>query len=141
MKTRANRFAVKVHFDFGNAEPRGESVWATELGEDRYRIENIPFFANANYHDVVLAKRDRKGVLQFQRLVIRSGHQTRLLVFSDANANAAFVKAKLAPLEIAGCGYEGGWNTIIAVNIPPHVDARKVDALIEAGKREGVWLA
>ena len=34
----------------------GESMWAKPLGDDLYRLENIPFHAyGLNFHDIVLA--------------------------------------------------------------------------------------
>lgn len=48
---------VKVHVDLpNNWATSGESMWATDLGNNRYRLENVPFFAyGLNFHDVVIA--------------------------------------------------------------------------------------
>src|SRR3979490_1988833 len=78
---------TKVHIDLPNHwATGGESIWARDLGEARYRVENVPFYAyNLNFYDVVEAPAPgpelKPSVL---RVLERSGHQTIRVNFSDA---------------------------------------------------------
>ncbi len=49
---------TKIHVDLPNNEDvGGESLWAEELGNNLYRLRNVPFNAyGLNFHDVVYAK-------------------------------------------------------------------------------------
>jgi hypothetical protein len=63
----------------------GESLWADSVGDDLFRLENIPFHAyGLNYHDIVRAvapSEDRKP--EVVEVVEKSGHQTFRIVFHD----------------------------------------------------------
>jgi hypothetical protein len=95
-----------------------ESLWAQDLGQDRYRIANCPFFVDGvSLHDIILAPRSR-GIPTFERVLSKSGNRTiRILLekrVAPGNSSERIVK-ELASL---GCGYESADRTFIAVNIP-----------------------
>jgi len=78
---------TKVHVDLPNHwATGGESLWARPMGDDRYAIENIPFYAyDLNYGDIVEARAAapelKPSVL---RVVERSGHRTIRVFFQDS---------------------------------------------------------
>src|SRR6476661_1521622 len=59
-----------------------ETMWATPVGPDRYRLENSPFYAyGVSWLDVVEALPDEAaGLPVFVRRVERSGHRTVRLI-------------------------------------------------------------
>jgi uncharacterized protein DUF4265 len=76
---------TKVHIDLPNHwGTGGESLWASNLGADRYRIENIPFYAyNLNLYDVVEARPSAPDLKpSVLRVLERSGHNTIRVLFS-----------------------------------------------------------
>ena len=79
-----NAEMVKVHIDLPNHWAiGGESMWATPLGNDLYRLENVPFYAyGLNYHDVVRATADSEELKpEVRELVETSGHRTFRIYF------------------------------------------------------------
>lgn len=116
-----------------------ETLWATALGEDRYRLDNLPFYAyGVSWDDIVLAPFDAtEGMATFKAVVTKSGNRTVRLQpdppLSPGNASDGIIKGLVA----LGCDYEGSNPGYIAVNIPPDVPLDTIrDYLIE---RDLVW--
>ncbi|HEU5290211.1 MAG TPA: DUF4265 domain-containing protein [Cyclobacteriaceae bacterium] len=77
---------VKIHIDLPNHwAVGGESMWAEPLGNDRYKIENVPFYAyGLNFKDVVRATADSDELKpEIRELVEASGHRTFRLFFKE----------------------------------------------------------
>ena len=66
-----------------------ERVWAEPVGEDTYRVRNVPAFAyHVNNNDIVRAMRGG-DVLRCEGVVERSGHQTyRVLIPPNCGGGA-----------------------------------------------------
>ncbi len=76
----------KVHIDLPNHWAMdGESMWATPLGNDLYKLENVPFYAyGLNFHDIVRATRDsEESFLEIRELIEPSQHRTFRVFFKD----------------------------------------------------------
>ena len=74
----------KIHIDLPNHWAiGGESMWAEPLGNDLYKIENVPFYAyGLNFHDVVRATADSDELKpEIRELVEQSGHRTFRVFF------------------------------------------------------------
>lgn len=107
---------VKVQFyekDIGY-----ENLWATPLSDDRYRLESIPFFVyDVSLHDIVIAKPNEDGRLQFLKIAQSSGNTTlrarKGSTFSDIEQ--ARVVNKLKTL---GGEAEILNERLIAINVP-----------------------
>ena len=130
--------AAKVLFripdDDGASE--GETLWAFALGGDRYRIDNLPFFAySVSLHDVVYAPLDAsEGLPTFARIEAKSGNRTVRIAFDEPVAEGNGPQAVLDGLVRLGCDYEGANKRYISINIPPAVNLGHVGKyLIEAG--------
>ncbi len=117
-----------------------ETVWAEKVGEGRYRLRSVPFYAKGlSFGDVVnTTTRDGKEVVS--GVSLRSGHSTY----------RAFVKATVAvgskdfyrvwrPIQERGCTYERATEHLIAIDVPSSADLAAVYALLEAGETAGVW--
>ncbi len=97
-------------------------MWATPLGEDRYRLDNVPWFARAfAYGDVVAAEPDHEGVLRVREQLVWSGRYTvRVIPFGDESAEAQ-LQAVIEEFASLGADCEGALPsfTLIALDIPP----------------------
>ena len=74
---------MKVHVSLPNHWMiGGESMWAEPLGNNIYRLENVPFFSySLNFKDEVEAKPDEDGILEIEKVVKRSGNSTLRIIF------------------------------------------------------------
>nr|WP_244981585.1 DUF4265 domain-containing protein [Corallococcus exercitus] len=97
-----------------------ETLWATPLGQERYRLENSPFFTyRVSWLDVVEARPDAQGQLTFQRVVEKSGHRTVRVILQDVTSPAA--TPFLDGLKQRGCSYEGFQPKLLSIDVPPEV--------------------
>jgi hypothetical protein len=125
---------VKFHVDLPNHWwHKGESLWAKSLGNNLYRIENVPFCAyGLNYGDVVLATPDAQELKPEVRSVVeRSGHQTLRLSFCDKLTNDQ-QRVIIAALESMGGELERANAQFVCIDIPPHAGYASIcDFLVE----------
>lgn len=110
-----------------------ETLWATPLGGELYRLDNIPFYAyGVSWLDVVEAPLDAGGLPTFRRVAEKSGHRTVRVRQDDTRAPEA--KPLLESLSKLGCTYEGSAPSLLAVDVPPKASLEDVARyLVEAG--------
>lgn len=118
------------HVKLGIRDDEGdiETPWAVDLGGNRYRLDNTPFFAyRLSWGDVVEALPEADGFLMFTRVLEKSGHRTVRVLLAESVENAA---GKQLVTEIArlGCTYEGATSKLICIDIPPSVSLEVVAA-------------
>lgn len=120
----SNEDLEKVHIDLPNHWAiGGESLWATPLGSDLYRIENVPFFAyGLNFLDVVLATADSDELKPEVRKVVEpSGHRTYRIIFNKEVGREKQVEL-LETLEKYEASYERADGINVAIDIKPRGD-------------------
>jgi hypothetical protein len=111
-----------------------ETLWAYELGDDKYRLDNFPLYAYAvSVGDVVYAPFDAdEGRPTFKSVLEKSGNRTlRVIVdppLEGGNASDMLMKRLVA----LGCGYEGMRCVLFAVNVPPETDFTAICELLTA---------
>jgi uncharacterized protein DUF4265 len=127
---------VRVYFDLEKDPDDGgppwppydvEWIWATQVGPDRYRLDNVPFYARGiSCGDVVeatTAYASGQG-LAFKSVVNRSGHSTfRIMISGTRRAdNAELFDACIASLRALGCTFEKASDVLWALDcsINPH---------------------
>ena len=124
---------VKVAFEVGDADAgcEVETLWATPLGGDLYRLQNTPWFAyGVSYLDVVRARAVDDRLPVFEAVVEKSGNRTVRLILdrpAEPGNRSAEILDALAAL---GAGYEGANHKYLAVNIGPEVDFEHVCRLL-----------
>jgi hypothetical protein len=127
----------RVPNEDGSAEV--ETLWAFDLGNDQYKLDNSPFYAySVSWQDIVYApfSKDEKRPT-FQRVVSKSGNRTIRIIFESPLDNGNESDRVLQGLVSLGCSYEGANKKYISVNIPPGVDLEAVRKyLIE---RDATW--
>jgi hypothetical protein len=104
---------------------RTEGLWARQVGEDLYELEDVPFFAyGLNRRDLVRTKRRSRLV----REVVRwRGHTTFRMVFRDAGTPARHrsLLDELVAMKVSAATWT---DDFFALDAPPDSD---VDALHE----------
>jgi hypothetical protein len=112
-----------------------ETPWAEALGEDRFRLANLPFWKyDVSIDDIVEAIVDDSGRPAFVRVLEKSGNRTvrvRLQPPMDVSPES---KAVIDALVHLGCDFEGMHPGYIAVNVPPGV---RLDAVAERLETSG----
>lgn len=118
----------------------GERLWATGLGGDRYRIDNVPLYAyGLSYGDIVTARSDG-DLLTFTGVVGQGGNSTYRVLLRPGHGRPDFERywARLEPL---GCFYESTSDpeNVFAISVPADADVALVYRILEEGAAEGIW--
>jgi hypothetical protein len=115
-----------------------ETLWAFDLGNHQYQLDNSPFYAYAvSWRDVVHAPfQEEEGFPTFQRVVSKSGHRTVRVILAFAEGDGK-ESALLEGLVALGCTYEGAGKTYISVDIPPGVELNAVRTYLV--ERNATW--
>jgi hypothetical protein len=131
---------TKVHVDLPNHwATSGEAMWARSLGSNRFRIDNVPFYAyDLNYGDVVEAIAEtpelKPSVL---RVLERSGHQT-VRVFFEESVDENERLGLLGSLRDLGVTYEGCSSRYFALDLEPGTSLNDVRARLDAWQAKGL---
>ena len=107
-----------------------ETLWAIDLGDDRYRLDNTPWYAyGISWHDVVEAHTDEGGQLQFVQVISKSGNRTVRIASKEP-----FTDVLLENIVSLGATYEGANRRYIGINIPQDVDLQLVTSFLTEQK-------
>ena len=118
-----------------------ETLWATPVSSDAYRLENSPFYAKGfSYRDIVRAEFDpAEGFPVAQRVLESSGHSTYAIwVIAGVESNGEFGKY-WQPLEDIGCTFEGARNQLLSVDVPATTNVVDAFRLMQIGEDAAVW--
>ena len=120
---------VKIRIQ--NSQGATETVWAKPLGNNKYILDNLPFFAyGLSWQDLVEACPDSDGVLEFKKIVEKSGHKTVRVINVEGEISNDFMEL----ITSIGCGIEGATRKFIAIDIPEDVEVDKViDVVANSG--------
>ncbi|MEQ8415841.1 MAG: DUF4265 domain-containing protein [Imperialibacter sp.] len=101
----------------------GESLWAEPLGNDLFKIQNVPFYAyGLNYCDTVVATPDSKdSAPEIRKLVEAGGHRTLRLYFNQ-EIGRAHQEEILKSLLTFGATCERADARLVAIDIKPNGD-------------------
>lgn len=105
-----------------------KTLWATKVGEDRYQIDNSPFYAyGVSWQDIVSAPFDQnEDFPTFQKIVSKSGHRTVRVIFDppveDGNASDQLLQGLVS----RGCTYEGANRGYMSIDVPPSVELQTI---------------
>lgn len=118
-----------------------EGVWATPLGGDLARVDNVPFFVDgAAEGDIVRFTMDADGVRWVEERVEWSGRCTILVlpVRGGPKATAKAVHEVFAPLGIGAEAYSADFP-LVALSVPSDADVRAAKAQLNRGVEAGWW--
>jgi hypothetical protein len=106
----------------GSVPDEIETLWATPLGDDNYRLDNSPFYAyGISWEDIVEAFPSDDGFLEFARFLTKSGNRTLRVIMDSAEENPKS-RSVLERITELGCSYEGLHSRLISINVPPDAD-------------------
>jgi hypothetical protein len=116
-----------------------ETLWAYELGEDRYKLDNSPFYAyGVSWGDTVLAPHDEtEGHPTFQSVLEKSGYRTVRVMFDPPVRRGNPSDVTLKALVKLGCEYERANAQYIVVSLPPSVSLATVVEYLN--ERKATW--
>lgn len=105
-----------------------ETLWAYDLGDNRYKLDNTPFYAyGVSLGDTVLAPHNAdEGRPAFDRVLSKSGNRTIRVAFEPPVEPGNPSDHVLQRLVQLGCQYEGANPRYIAITVPPEVDLSAV---------------
>ncbi len=117
-----------------------ETLWVNSLGDNKYVLENSPFFANdLSYKDSVYAEYDKnEGFPVFKKVIERSKHSTYRIFLTEGESFENFERY-FNPIFEIGCTYEGMNNTHFSVDVPAGTDVMKTFELLKKGEKDGIW--
>jgi Domain of unknown function (DUF4265) len=122
-----------VKIQFYDPDVGYENLWACPLDGDLYRIESGPYFIyGVSLHDVVRARPDQEGWLQFLEVTRASANRTlriRPETFALADEQG---KDTLKRLQAFGCKTEVLEPRLIAVNVPSDADLSEITDYLAA---------
>jgi hypothetical protein len=137
----ADEGLVKVVFDVPDRKGhvfKTESLWAEPLGNDTYRLRNVPFEVFGFSEQDAVTARESEGFLKVAGLAARGGHSTYRLVLPVTTSEEQFLQ-DWAPLQELGCTYERATRRFVAIDVPPASDIYAVYRLLEAGENANRW--
>jgi hypothetical protein len=111
--------SVKLWIDLHHHwEIGGESMWADDLGDNKYQIKNIPFYAyGLNFDDIVFAEAESEEFKpEIKRLLKPSGHRTLRIIFTGGASKEENIKI-LESIRTEHVGYEGRSDFQFSMNI------------------------
>ena len=116
-----------------------ETLWATPLGDDRYKLDNSPFYAyGVSWEDTVFAPIDSQdGLPAFHSIVKKSGNRTVRVIFDPPVSSGNASDHVLQGLVALGCSYEGANPGYISVNVPSDVELLQVRSYLV--DRDAQW--
>ena len=130
----------KIHVDLTNHWAIvGESFWATPLGNDIFRLENVPFYAyGLNFHDVVRATSDSTEYKPEIREVIEpSGHRT-FRVYFEKTINREKQEEILDSMKNLGVTYERANEIYFSLDLEAEGDYQAVFDKLDEFERNNV---
>lgn len=131
-----SKVLFRVPEDDGSAQV--ETLWATSLGNDEYRLDNSPFYAySVSWEDVVFAPFDAtEAFATFQRVLKKSGNRTVRVIFDPPVQDGNESDLVLQGLVNLGCSYEGANRGYMSINIPAAVDLSAVRQYLVAKRAQ-----
>jgi hypothetical protein len=117
-----------------------ETVWAEKVGDGRYRLRSVPFYAKGLSFGDVVSTRTRDGKEVVHGVSLHSGHPTyRAFVKAPVEIGSSDFDRAWRPIQELGATYERATDHLIAIDVPSSADLDAVYALLESGEAAGVW--
>ena len=111
-------------------------MWGLKVGEELYKIDNIPFYVRGISCDDVVSADNDDGKLHFNSLIQPSlSSVLRVIVFKES-----LVPVIREDLKKLGCDTElSHIPTLIAVNVPPSANYDEVTDFLDQGESKEDW--
>ncbi|AHM59309.1 hypothetical protein D770_05210 [Flammeovirgaceae bacterium 311] len=130
----------KIHIDLPNHWAiGGESMWAEPLGNDLYKIENVPFYAyGLNYQDIVRATPEPdEQIPEIRELIESGGHRTFRILFKKEVDKEQQEKI-LDSFRELHVTYERANKTYVALDMKPEGDYQSIFDKLDEYEKQNV---
>jgi hypothetical protein len=114
-----------------------EWLWAERIEDSIYAVRNVPFYAMGLSYDDRVKVEDVGGTLTMLGVVSRGGHST-YRIFAQRGHQNARVQLLFKELNELRCDIEIATAKLIAVDVLPDADIRKVYAALEESENAGI---
>jgi len=120
-------------------EISGESMWAEYLGNNQYKIKNIPFYAyGLNYNDIVIAEAESEELKPVIKTLVKySGHETIRVIFLQ-DQNKIESKNIIDSIIDDHIGYEGKNEIEFTLNVTPKGNYNSLYDELEKLEKNGI---
>ena len=131
---------VKVVFPL---ETGAETMWADDLTEGTYKLDNVPLFAyDINLHDIFVTRRvpdDERPY--FDHVLKPSGNRTVRVTLSEEKPTgmSEAVEDIRGKLESASNGFERYGDDYLVYSVPHSNWSRAIVDLLDKGEDAGFW--
>jgi hypothetical protein len=100
-----------------------ETLWAFDLGEGRYKLDNTSWYAyGVSTGDVIEAEpEDPDGFPVFRKVVEKSGYRTVRITSTEDFTDDFFEE-----INQLGCSFEGANRRYVSIDVPPAVELKTV---------------
>jgi hypothetical protein len=117
-----------------------ERIWAVPVGDDRYRVANVPWFVyGVAEDDLIRAVADKEEKWpHFVEFIEWAGNYVIRLMPTGKCTEQNIMDA-FAELDITGEAMGGDPLSMVALNVPADADLTRIKALMLAGKADGRW--
>lgn len=117
-----------------------EIVWGEKVGDKRYRLRSVPFYAKGLSFGDIVNTITRNGSEVVTGVSLRGGHSTyRVFVTAPNSIGSPEFDRVWLPITAYGCTYERASQHLMAIDVPPSADMNEVYALLQSGELTGVW--
>ncbi|WP_075340812.1 DUF4265 domain-containing protein [Tenacibaculum agarivorans] len=124
----------KVLFNYKILDEIGvESLWATHIKENIYKVENIPFYVKEYAFNDLIKANLIDGILSVDSLYEESGNSTIRILINEEDLDLK--EEIIDDLIKLGCDYEGSnIEGLISVNIPKIINYSTVENFLIKGE-------
>lgn len=113
-----------------------ETLWAYEVEDGLYSLDNVPFFARGVSWGDVVSVALNGDELHFKEVIRPSAHSVlRVIVHNHSDVDEVHES-----LQRMNCNTEQSHiPSLLAVDVPPSVNLKEVRAFLDNGEEEGRW--
>lgn len=116
-----------------------ETVWASRLDDDCYRLESLLFFVYGYaLGDIVSVTETEEQSPVVRGVVRRSGHSC-YRVFLSGNLSSVEQTNTWPALTRLGCTYERATERLFAIDVPAETNIHSAYQLLNTGEKQGEW--
>ncbi len=136
MNHKQAKILFQLEQDDGYPPVSWESVWATKVNENKYKIDNIPFYIQGLSLNDIIEVNEVDGELNFEEIIEASLNSViRIIIINEGKKDEL-----RSNLKSMGCESElDNFGVLIAVDVPPDVSFNKVADYLQKGEDSGFW--
>ena len=112
---------VKIRFRLSGNPVASETVWAEQVGDNLYRLLNVPYYAMGYAEGDIVRCTDHDGGEEVVNVERHSGNGTIRIHFSS-NPEGPKAQQVLDELVSVGCTFERASSRLVAVSVPANAE-------------------